>query len=202
VGLETQRLVTTSIASHQESERGSGRAPRSARHFASAATNAREPARTVGDTAGVFRVPAAFTNARRLETVRRSTRDVWPKRCSATRRTWRTGWVISPGLDVTYSAQQGSSFSRATDTPVLRLPAGTSAGSRLSPGGRSAGDLGDEEHDAVDRRRGGASTGLRANATYRITRGILWTLRTDAQVPIAPGGGMAERVDQLVVLTR
>ena len=185
VGLETQRLVTTSIALTPRI--GAWIRPRASlgSSFAfSRDPNAREPARTVGDTAGEFRVPAAFTNARRLETgaqvdARRLAQAVFGD--SSDVADW-LGHIT--GLDVTYSAQQGSSFSRATDTP--------SAGYQLALGGfgafrQVAGLLATSATQTTTVSTGGAAVlplGLRANATYRITRGILWTLRTDEQVPI------------------
>src|SRR6266487_3691186 len=127
----TQRLVTTSIALTPRI--GAWIRPRASlgSSFAfSRDPNAREPARTVGDTAGEFRVPAAFTNARRLETgaqvdARRLAQAVFGD--SSDVADW-LGHIT--GLDVTYSAQQGSSFSRATDTP--------SAGYQLALGGFGA----------------------------------------------------------------
>src|SRR5258706_13436658 len=66
VGLETQRLVTTSIALTPRI--GAWIRPRASlgSSFAfSRDPTPREPRSTGGDTAGEFRVPAAFPNARR-----------------------------------------------------------------------------------------------------------------------------------------
>src|SRR6266508_583845 len=68
VGLETQRLVTTSLALTPRV--GAWIRPRATVGSSFAFTrdpNARQPLRT-DDTTGALRVPAAFSNARRLET--------------------------------------------------------------------------------------------------------------------------------------
>src|SRR5439155_21353557 len=66
VGLETQRLLTTSIAlTPRVSTWIRPRASLGSSFVFTRDPNARQPARTEGDTAGEFRVPAAFTNARR-----------------------------------------------------------------------------------------------------------------------------------------
>src|SRR5216117_4456145 len=185
VGLETQRLLTTSIAlTPRVSTWIRPRASLGSSFAFTRDPNARQPARTEGDTAGEFRVPAAFTNARRLETgaqldTRRLAQAIFGD--SSGVADW-LGHIT--GLDVTYSAQQGSSFSRATDTPP--------AGYQLALGGFGAfrqvdGLLATAATQNTTLSTGGAAVlplGLRANATYRLTRGVIWTLRTDAQVPI------------------
>ncbi len=185
VGLETQRLLTTSISFTPRL--GTWIRPRASVGSSFAFTrdpNAPQPARTEGDTAGEFRVPAAYTNARRLETgaqldARRLAQAVFGD--SSGVADW-LGHITS--LDVTYSAQQGSSFSRATDTPP--------AGYQLALGGFDGfrqvdGLLATSATQNTTLSTGGGAVlplGLRANATYRLTRGVIWTLRTDAQVPI------------------
>ena len=185
VGLETQRLLTTSIAlTPRVSTWIRPRASLGSSFAFTRDPNARQPARTEGDTAGEFRVPAAFTNARRLETgaqldTRRLAQAIFGD--SSGVADW-LGHIT--GLDVTYSTQQGSSFSRATDTPP--------AGYQLAFGGFDAfrqvdGLLATSAMQNTTLSTGGAAVlplGLRANATYRLTRGVIWTLRTDAQVPI------------------
>src|SRR3989475_7751943 len=185
VGLETQRLVTTSISLTPRV--GTWIRPRAAVGSSFAFTrdpNARQPARTVGDTAGEFRVPAACSNARRLETgvqldTRRLAQAIFGDSSGV------AGWLGHiTGLDVTYSAQQGSSFSRATGTP--------SAGYQLALGGFDAfrqvgGLLATSAAQNTTLSTGGVAVlplGLRANATYRLSRGIIWTLRTGEQIPI------------------
>ena len=185
VGLETQRLVTTSLSLSPRV--GTWIRPRASVGSSFAFTrdpNAREPRRAEGDTAGPFRVPAAFSNARRFETgaqldTRRLAQAVFGDSSGAAR--W-LGHIT--GLDVTYSAQQGSVFSRATDTP--------NAGYQLALGGFDAfrqvdGQLATSATQTTSLSTGGVAVlplGLRANATYRLTRGIIWTLRAEEQVPI------------------
>src|SRR6266566_1871979 len=181
----TQRLVTTSLSLTPRV--GTWIRPRASVGSSFAFTrdpNAREPRRAEGDTAGPFRVPAAFSNARRFETgaqldTRRLAQAVFGDSSGAAR--W-LGHIT--GLDVTYSAQQGSVFSRATDTP--------NAGYQLALAGFDAfrqvdGQLATSATQTTSLSTGGVAVlplGLRANATYRLTRGIIWTLRAEEQVPI------------------
>jgi hypothetical protein len=185
VGLETQRLVTTSIALTPRV--GRWIRPRASVGSSFAFTrdpNARQPVRAEGDTAGPFGVPAAFSNARRFETgaqldTRRLAQAIFGD--SSRAASW-LGHVT--GLDVTYSAQQGSTFSRATETP--------NAGYQLALGGFDGfrqvdGQLATSAAQTTSLSTGGVAVlplGLRANATYRLTRGVIWALRADEQVPI------------------
>jgi motility/secretion related protein SprA len=186
VGLETQRLITTSI-SLTPRVRGNWIRPRASvgsQFLFTRDPNAREPARATGDTAGEFRVPAAFSNTRRFETgaqldVRRVGQAVFGDSSGV------AAWLGRiTGLDVTYSVQQGSTFSRATDTPA--------SGYQLALGGfdgfrASGGLLATSAIQTTSLTTGGTAIlplGFRANAGYRITRGIVWTLRADEQVPI------------------
>ena len=185
VGLETQRLVTTSLSLTPRV--GTWIRPRASVGSSFAFTrdpNAGQPLRAGGDTAGPFRVPASFSNARRFETgaqldTRRLAQALFGDSSAAA--SW-LGHVT--GLDVTYSAQQGSVFSRATDTP--------DAGYQLALGGFDGfrqvdGQLATSATQTTSLSTGGVAVlplGLRANATYRLTRGIIWTLRAEEQVPI------------------
>src|SRR5438874_4106916 len=185
VGLETQRLVTTSISlTPRVSTWIRPRASVGSSFAFTRDPNARQPARVVGDTAGALRVPAAFSNARRVETgaqldTRRLAQAVFGDSAGVTNL---LGHIT--GFDVTYSAQQGSTFSRATETP--------NAGYQLALGGFDGfrqvdGLLGTSAAQTTSLSTGGVALlplGLRANATYRLTRGIIWTLRADEQVPI------------------
>jgi len=185
IGLETQRLVTTSLSLTPRVN--AWIRPRASVGSSFAFTrdpNARQPARAEGDTAGEFRVPAAFSNARRVETgaqldTRRLAQAVFGD--SSGVADW-LGHIT--GLDVTYSAQQGSTFSLATETP--------SAGYQLALGGFDAfrqvdGLLATSAAQNTTLSTGGVAVlpmGLRANATYRLSRGVIWTLRTGEQIPI------------------
>src|SRR5207248_11489092 len=116
----TQRLTSASIS--VTPQLGAWITPRASAASSFASTrdpNARQAARTLGDSAGEFRIPAAFSNGRRLETgaqldPRRLAQAVFGDSSSI------VGWFSRiSGVDVSYSAQQGSSFSRATDAPSL-----------------------------------------------------------------------------------
>jgi len=185
VGLETQRLVTTSLSlTPRVSTWIRPRASVGSSFAFTRDPNARQPVRAEGDTAGPFRVPAAFSNARRLETgaqldARRLARAIFGDSSAA------ANWLGHiTGLDVTYSAQQGSTFSRATETP--------NAGYELALGGFDSfrqvdGLLATSATQTTSLSTGGVAVlplGLRATATYRFTRGVIWTLRADEQVPI------------------
>ncbi|HEY7195367.1 MAG TPA: cell surface protein SprA [Gemmatimonadales bacterium] len=185
VGLETQRLLTTTLAL---TPRVNGwlrpRATVASTFAFSRDPNAPQPLRTEGDTAGEFRVPAAYTNGRRFETgaqvdARRLAQAIFGD--SSGLADW-LGHIT--GLDVTYSALLGSTFSRATDLPP--------ASYQFAVGGFDAfrqvdGQLATSATQNTTLATGGAVAlplGLRANATYRLTRGIIWSLRTDEQIPI------------------
>ncbi len=186
IGVETQRLLATSLALTPRVAGGWIR-PRATVGSSFGFTrdpNARQPLRADGDTTGAFRVPAAFSNARRFETgaqldARRLGQAIFGDSA------WLAAWLGRiTSLDVTYSEQQGSTFSRATDAP--------DAGYQLALGGFDGfrqvnGLLATSAIQTRTLSTGGAAIlplGMRANVTYRLTRGIVWTLRTDEQVPI------------------
>ena len=146
--------------------------------------NARQPIRTEGDSAGEFRVPAAFNNTRRFDLgaqfdVGRFVRAIFGD--SAGLGLWLAR--IAP-IDVSYGLQRGSSYNLATDLPGL--------GYRLGLGGidvfRSVnGQLATSAiQNNVFTAGGGISPGLglRVTATYRQTSNVAWTLRSGEQVPL------------------
>ena len=185
IGIETQRQLSTSLSVTPRV--GAWIRPRATVGSSFAFTrdpNAAQPARAEGDTAGAFRIPAAFSNGRRVETgaqldPRRLAQSVFGDSSAV------AGWLGRiTGLDVSYSANQGSSFSRATDAPP--------AGYQLALGGfdgfrRVNGLLATSAMQNTTLATSGAAVlplGLRANASYRLSRGVGWTLRADQQVPI------------------
>src|SRR5438552_10649073 len=184
VGLETQRLLTTSLAPAPRVAGGwfGARATVGSSFTFTRDPNARQPARTEGDTAGKFRVPAAFSNGRRIETgaqldAHRLGQAIFGD--SSALAAW-LGRIT--GLDVSYSAQEGSTFGRATDAPdaSYQLALGGFGGFR-----QVGGLLATAAAQTRTLSTGGAAIlplGLRANVTYRLTRGVLWTLRADEQV--------------------
>ena len=186
IGLETQRLLTTTVSLTPRIAGGwiRPRASVASSFVFTRDPNAREPLRTEGDTTGEFRVPAAFTNARRFETgaqldARRLAQALFGDSAGVVNLFGRI-----TGLDVTYAAQQGSSFSRATDTPT--------AGYQFALGGfegfrQMDGVLATSATQNTTLSTGGGAVlplGLRATATYRLTRGVIWILRTDDQIAI------------------
>jgi hypothetical protein len=185
IGIETQRLLSTSLSVTPRV--GAWIRPRATVGSSFVFTrdpNAPLPARADGDTAGAFRIPAAFSNGRRVETgaqldPRRLAQSVFGDSSAV------AGWLGRiTGLDVSYSAQQGSSFSRATAAPP--------AGYQLALGGFDGfrqvnGLLATSATQNTTLATSGAAVlplGFRANASYRLSRGVGWTLRADQQVPI------------------
>ena len=146
--------------------------------------NARQPIRTEGDSAGEFRVPAAFNNTRRFDMgaqldIGRLGKAIFGD--SSGVGIWLTR--IAP-IDVSYGRQRASSYNLATDLPGL--------GYRLGLGGiedfRSVnGQLATSAvQNTILTAGGGVSPGLglRVTATYRQTNNVAWTLRSDEQVPL------------------
>ncbi len=146
--------------------------------------NARQPIRTTGDSAGEFRVPAAFSNTRRVDLgaqldIGRLAKAIFGD--SSGVGIWLTR--IAP-VDVSYGRQRGSSYNLATDLPGL--------GYRLGWGGLEDfqsvnGQLATSAvQNSVLTAGGGVSPGLglRVTATYRQTNNVAWTLRADEQVPL------------------
>jgi hypothetical protein len=184
IGIETQRTLNTLI----------NVTPRMAlwiRPRASLAStfsftrdpNARQPVRAGSDTAGAFRVPAAFANARRLDAgtqldPRRLAQAVFGDSAGV------VGWFARvTNIDVAYTRQRSSSFDHTGDVPATSYQfglGGFDAFRRIGalPAAAAA------ENSTVT--AGGAVAlwlGLRASAAYRRTAGVAWTLRADQQVP-------------------
>jgi hypothetical protein len=146
--------------------------------------NAREPVREMGDTAGAFRVPAAFSNVRRVEAgTQIDPRGLAQAAFGDSAAVGR--WLRRLGnIDVTYSRQRSSSVNRAGGFPDF--------GYQLGLGGmdafrRTAGLAAASAAEIATLTSGGSATlllGMRVNATYRRTRGVSWALRADQQVPI------------------
>jgi hypothetical protein len=146
--------------------------------------NARQPVREIGDTAGAFRVPAAFSNVRRLEVgtqldPRRLAQAAFGDSARVARWLGRIG-----NLDVSYSRQRTSSFNRAGGFPAFAY--------QLALGGmddfrRTAGLAAASAVENAILTGGGSAVlplGVRVNATYRRTSGVSWALRATQQVPI------------------
>jgi hypothetical protein len=185
IGVETQRTLMTLV--NLTPRLAAWIRPRAALTSTFAFTrdpNARQPFRELDDTAGPFRVPAAFSNARRMETgaqldPRRLGQAVFGDSAGVVR------WLARvTSVDVAYTRQRASSFNRAGGVPSLGYQFGLGGMDDFRHvGGLVAGSA--AEHTTLN---AGATAvlllGLRANATYRRSRGVAWVLRAAQQVPI------------------
>jgi len=150
--------------------------------------NARQPVREIGDSAGAFHVPAAFSNLRRLDAgTQLDPRALAQAAFGDSARVAR--WLSRVGnIDVSYSRQRTSSFNRAGGFPDFgyQLALGGMEGFR-----RTAGLAAASAAETATLTGGGSATlplGMRVNATYRSTRGVSWALRANQQVPIRTRG--------------
>ncbi|HEV8265002.1 MAG TPA: cell surface protein SprA [Gemmatimonadales bacterium] len=185
IGVETQRTLNTLVTVTPRI--GVWLRPRASLTSSFSATrdpNARQPVRDIGDTAGAFRIPSAFSNLRRVE----AGTQIDPRRLaqvafgdSARVARW-LGRITT--VDLSYNRQRVSSFNRAGDFP--------SFGYQLALGGpedfrRAGGLLATSAAENAALNAGGSVVlplGIRVNATYRRTTGISWALRSGQQVPI------------------
>ncbi|PYO35278.1 MAG: hypothetical protein DMD74_08000 [Gemmatimonadetes bacterium] len=185
VGLETQRGVSSALSITPPAT--GWLRPRLALTTAfslSRDPNARSPARTIGDTAGEFRLPTAFSKLQRLEAGSR----IDPRRLGQVLfgDSARAGhWLARiTGVDLAFSRTRQSRFGRVGSAPGLgdQVPWGGLDGFR-----RAAGVL---ASSASELSSASAATGavlplgLRANVTYQQTRGVTWVLRGTEQVPL------------------
>jgi len=94
-------------------------------------------------------------------------------------------WIARiTSLDVSYSRQRSSSFNRAGDEPPGWYQLGLGG---LNDFRQVDGQLATSAAENTAVTAGGSAAlglGLRANATYRRTRGVTWSLRAAGQVPI------------------
>jgi len=185
IGIETQRTLATFL--NVTPRVGSWIRPRASltSSFAfSRDPNAREPIRELGDTAGAFRVPAAFSNQRRVEAgtqldPRRLAQAVFGDSAGVARWLGRLGT-----LDVAYSRQRTSSFGSAGGVPDFAYQLGLGG---LDGFRRTAGLTAASAAENATLTGGGSAAlplGVRVNASYRRTSGVSWTLRGEQQVPI------------------
>jgi Motility related/secretion protein len=185
IGVETQRTLNTFLG--MTPRIGAWLRPRASLTSTFGFTrdpNARQPVREIGDTAGAFLVPAAFSNARRVETgaqldPRRLAQAVFGDSSGVV--PWLSRIAI---VDVAYSRQRASTFNRAGGLPPF--------GYQFALGGlddfRGVGGL--LAASAIENSTmnvGGMAApllGLQVNAAYRRTQGVAWALRAGGQVPI------------------
>ena len=185
LGVETQRTLSTFV--NLTPRIGAWLRPRASLASGFSFTrdpNARRPVREIGDTAGAFLVPAAFSNTRRVETgaqldPRRLAQTVFGDSSAMVRWLGRITTV-----DVAFSRQRASTFNRAGELPPF--------GYQLALGGldgfRGVGDLPAVSAAENSTMNAGATAalllGLQVNAAYRRTQGVAWALRAGGQVPI------------------
>jgi hypothetical protein len=185
IGIETQRSLSTSLSLNPRLVAGIRPRAVLASVFAfNRDPNAPQPVRTEGDSAGEFRVPVAFSNSRRFD----AGTNLDPRRLaqslfgdSAAVVAWMARITT---VDVSYSRQRSSTFNRAAAAPSVsyQLALGGLGDFRELNGLLATSAV---ENSAVT--AGGSAAlglGLRANATYRRTRGVTWALRAGGQVPI------------------
>ncbi|PYP72153.1 MAG: cell surface protein SprA, partial [Gemmatimonadetes bacterium] len=185
VGLETQRSLSTFLTlTPLLTEWARPRLTFATTFALGRDPNANRPVRDVGDTAGGFHLPAAFSNSQRLDLGAR----VDPRRLGQglfgdSGRVTRWLGRATP-IDLTYYRTRLSTFDRAPETPSFgyQLPVGGLDRFRQE-GGKLAGAASETENMSAV---GGAALflGLRANATYAKSHSVTWVLRTDQQVPI------------------
>ena len=184
IGIETQRQLNTNLSITPRLVAIRPRLSIGTTFTMTRDANARDPVREQGDTAGAFHVPVAYGNGRRIEAgaqfdIGRLARAVLPDSGAIARLLARI-----TGVDLSYSTQQGSTFSRAADPPPPSY--------QFALGGLDAfrevdGLLAASASRSATLATSGAAVlplGLRANASFRQTDGIGWTLRADQQVPL------------------
>ncbi|HEV8398503.1 MAG TPA: cell surface protein SprA [Gemmatimonadales bacterium] len=188
IGIETQRTFATNVnVTPRLATWIRPRATLASSFTFSRDANAREPVREIGDTAGAFRVPAAFGNLRRLEAgmqldPRRLAQAVFGDSTALARWLGRLG-----NIDLSYNRLRTSSFGRAGGFPAFGYQLGFGNLEEFkSTGGLKA--VSAAENATLT--GGGSATlplGLRVNANYRRTSGITWALRAAQQVSISTG---------------
>lgn len=185
VGLESQRSLGSLVAI-SPATRGwlRPRAVLGSAFTLSRDPNARDPVREIGDTAGAFRIPANFTNSRRLDLgaqvdAGRLARGLFGDSAGLARVFARLTTA-----DVSLARTVTSSFSRAGFTPSLayQLALGGFDDFRRQ-GGRLAGSASDNVAVAATA-AAVLPLGLRMATAFRRSTGTAWVLRAGRQVPV------------------
>ncbi len=188
VGAETQRAVNSFVSiTPQLLTWLRPRANLSGNFSFNRDPNGRDPVRDVGDTAGAFHVPAAFSNGRRADLgvqfdARRFGQQVFGDSAAVTKLLARL-----TSVDVSYGRSQTSTYNRSGFLPSLAY--------QLALGGFDSfrsqrGLLAGSAADNWNLNAAGSVLlilGLRVRANYRETDGLAWVLRTDQQVPLRTG---------------
>src|SRR2546425_555270 len=185
VGVETQRTITTAVTATPQV--GAWLRPRAAVATSFSFTrdpNGRTPVRDVGDTAGGFHLPAAFSNQRRLDLAigvdpRRLGGKLFGDSAALARLLGRL-----TNLDLSYGRTFLSSYDRVPGSPSLgyQFAIGQFDGFK-SQSGRLALAAADTS-SLTAAATGAPPEGMRVNMNSRRPRGVPWALRLDQQVPI------------------
>jgi hypothetical protein len=146
--------------------------------------NAAAPVRDIGDTAGGFHLPTAYSNARRANVgaqldLRRLGQRLFGEKATMTQLLGRLS-----NLDASYGRGYSSTFFAAPDMPSLSY--------QFALGGiddfrRQGVRLAGSASDNLNWNAGGALDlilGLRLTTSYLRTRGITWVVRGGEQVPL------------------
>jgi Motility related/secretion protein len=185
VGIETQRNVNTFLSATPRLVSWlRPRASLSTSFTLRRDPNAQAPVRDIGDTAGAFHIPAAFTNSRvvnlgaQLDAHRLGQR-LFGDSASLARLLGRLA-----NLDLSWGRSYGSTFFGSPFVPSL--------GYQLAAGGfdsfrRQGGVAAGSASDNLNVNAAGAAQlplGLRVSANYLRTNGVTWVLRGTDQVPL------------------
>jgi hypothetical protein len=184
IGIETQRFMTTNLTFTPRMLAIRPRLSVGTTFALARDANARDPVRDAGDSAGAFHVPTAFSNQRRVDAgaqfdIGRLARGVLGDSAKLARLLARI-----TSLDLSYGTQLGSTFSRSADAPP---PSYQFAFGGLDAFREVDGLLATSATQNATLTTSGAAVlpfGVRANASYRRTKGIGWSLRSDQQVPL------------------
>ena len=185
IGVETQRTLGTFV--NVTPRIGSWIRPRASLTSSFSFTrdpNARQPVREVGDTAGAFRVPAAFSNLRRVEAgtqldPRRLAQAVFGDSAGVARWLGRLG-----NVDVAYTRQRTSSFGSASGLPGVGYQLGLGGMDGFQRTAGLAAAAATENATLTGSGSGALPFGVRVNASYRRASGVSFALRGEQQVPI------------------
>ena len=185
VGFETQRAMNTYLTATPPV--GTWLRPRltlGSSFLLSRDPNARAPVRDIGDTAGGFHIPTAFSNSRRVDVgaqldARRLGQKLFGDSAALARLVGRL-----TNLDVSYGRVFGSSYFDAPRVPALAYQLGLGGFDRFR---RQDGLLAGSATDNLTLNAAGAARlllGLRVSGNYQRTHGETWVLRGTDQVPL------------------
>ena len=146
--------------------------------------NAPAPVRDIGDTAGGFHVPAAYSNARRANVgaqldAHRLGQHLFGEKATATQLLGRLS-----NLDVSYGRGYASTYFAAPDLPPLSYQLGLGG---IDAFRQQQGLLAGSASDNLSLNAAGAVDlvlGLRLTANYQQNRGTTWVVRGGEQVPL------------------